>query len=101
MCSNLNLLPISEMGSYPFPGNGPGYGSAPFVVAATLFVYTRHRQSPANVSLLLLLVWCEMRCLCWERVMCEKKAKKDAPATVVTHGLSRQPSAVISFFLGF
>ena len=22
MCSNLNLLPISEMGSYPFRGNG-------------------------------------------------------------------------------
>jgi len=59
--------------------------SAPFVVvAATLFVYARHRQSPADVSLLLSLVWCEMRRLCWERAMCERKAKKDAPAAVVS-----------------
>ena len=40
-------------------------------------------------------VWCEMRCLCWERVMCERKAKKDAPADVVSRAacMSRAPSA--------
>ena len=40
-------------------------------------------------------VWCEMRCLCWERVMCERKAKKDAPATVVSRAacVSRAPLA--------
>ena len=60
-------------------------GSAPFVVgAATLFVYTRHRQSPADVPRLLSLVWCEMRRLCWERATCESKAKNDAPAAVVS-----------------
>jgi len=29
------------------------------------------------------LVWCKMRLLCWEWVMCERKAKKDVPAAVV------------------
>ena len=71
-------------------------GSAPFVVvAATLFVYTRDRQSSADVPRLLSLVWCEMRCLCWERAMCEGKAKKDAPAAVVSRAacVSRAPPA--------
>ena len=65
------------------------------VIAARLFVYTRHRQSPADVSRLLSLVWCEMRCLCWEQAMCERKAKKDAPAAVVSRAacVSRAPPA--------
>ena len=60
-------------------------GSAQFVVvAATLFVYTRHRQSPANVPRFLSLIWCEMCLLSSERAMCERKAKKDVPAAVVS-----------------
>jgi len=50
------------------------------VVAAMLFVYTRHHQSPAYVPWFLSLIWLEMRLLCWERVMCERKVKKDVPA---------------------
>ena len=71
-------------------------GSAPFVVvAATLFVYTRHHQSPADVPRLLSLVWCGMRCLCWERAMRERKVKKDVPAAVVSRAacVSRAPQA--------
>jgi len=36
-----------------------------------------------------------MHCLWWERVMCERKAKKDAPATVVSRAacVSRAPLA--------
>ena len=68
-------------------------GSTPVVVAATLFVYTLHRQSPADVPRFLSLVWCEMRLLCWERAMCDRKAKKDVPAAVVSHAacVSRAP----------
>jgi len=53
------------------------------VLAATLFVYTRHHhQSPDGVPRLLSLV--EMRLLYRERVMCERKAKKDAQDAVVS-----------------
>jgi len=36
-----------------------------------------------------------MRRLCWEQVMCERKAKKDAPAAVVSRAacVSRAPLA--------
>jgi len=36
-----------------------------------------------------------MRSLCWERAMCERKAKKDAPAAVVSRAVcvSRVPLA--------
>jgi len=71
-------------------------GSAQFVVVtATLFVYSRHGQSPTDVPWLLSLVWCEMRCLCWERVMCERKVKKDASAAVVSRAsyVSQTPPA--------
>jgi len=69
-------------------------GSAPFVVlAATLFVYTRHRESPTDVLRLLSLV--QMRLLCRERAMCERKVKKVAPASVVSRAacVSRAPPA--------
>ena len=62
--------------------------SAPFVVvAATLFVYTRHRQFPADVPRLLSLVWCEMRRLCWERAMCEgrRRRMRRPPWSLVRH----------------
>ena len=38
---------------------------------------------------------CEIRLFCSERVMCERKAKKDAPAVVVSHVacVSRAPPA--------
>ena len=71
-------------------------GSAPFVVvAAMLFVYMRHRQSPANVPRRLSLIWCEMRRLCWEQAMCERKVKKDASAAVVSRAsyVSQTPPA--------
>ena len=69
-------------------------GSAPFVVlTATLFVCVRHCQSPADVPRLLSLV--EMRFLCRERLVCERKAKKDASAAVVCRAacVSRAPPA--------
>ena len=54
-------------------------------------MYTRHRQSPADVTPLLSLV--EMRLLSRELVTCERKAKKDAPAVVVSRAVcvSRDP----------
>ena len=86
------------------------------VVAATLFVYTRHCQSPADVPRFLssfqhielpaklldyflrsnksnINQWCEMPLLCWERAMCERKAKKDVPTAVVSRAacVSRAP----------
>jgi len=62
---------------------------------STILKISRHCQSPADVQRLLSLVWCEMRCLCWERVMCERKVKKDAPAAVVSRAacVSRAPLA--------
>jgi len=43
-----------------------------------------HAPVPRQRAVGLSLVWCEIRRLCWERVMCERKSKKDAPAAVVT-----------------
>ena len=64
----------SEQAVHVMPVKWPqgqlSYILVPFVVvAATLFAYTRHCQSPTNVRWLLSLVWCEMRHLCCERVM--------------------------------
>jgi len=52
------------------------------------------RQRIAALS----LVWCEMRRLSWERGMYERKAKKDAPAAVVSRVacVSRAPLADVS-----
>jgi len=62
---------------------------------STILKISRHCQSPADVPQLLSLVWCEMRCLCWERVMCERKVKKDAPDAVVSRAafVSQAPLA--------
>jgi len=64
-------------------------GSAPFVVvAATLFVYTRHRQSSADVPPLLSLVWCEKCAVCTVNGRCVKlrrRRMRRPPCSLVRH----------------